>query len=38
MKAGLGEGNLPDFVKPMQAKLVDSVPPGDWLYEIKFDG
>src|ERR1700693_1726708 len=22
----------------MKAKLVDSIPPGDWLYEIKFDG
>lgn len=22
----------------MQAKLVDSIPPGDWIYEIKFDG
>jgi hypothetical protein len=21
---------LPDFVEPMQAKLVDSMPPGDW--------
>jgi bifunctional non-homologous end joining protein LigD len=29
---------LPDFIEPMQAKLVDSIPPGDWLYEIKFDG
>jgi hypothetical protein len=24
---------LPDFVKPMQAKLVDTIPPGDWIYE-----
>jgi bifunctional non-homologous end joining protein LigD len=22
----------------MQAKLVDSIRPGDWIYEIKFDG
>jgi len=22
----------------MKAKLVDSMPPGDWIYEIKFDG
>jgi bifunctional non-homologous end joining protein LigD len=22
----------------MKAKLVGSVPPGDWIYEIKFDG
>ena len=29
---------LPDFVEPMQAKLVDSIRPGDWIYEIKFDG
>jgi hypothetical protein len=29
---------LPDFVQPMQAKLVDSIKTGDWIYEIKFDG
>src|ERR1700730_12496388 len=29
---------LPDFVVPMQAKLVDSIRPGDWIYEVKFDG
>ena len=30
---------LPDFVEPMKAKLVDSMPSGgDWIYEIKFDG
>jgi bifunctional non-homologous end joining protein LigD len=29
---------LPDFVEPMQAKLVDFIRPGDWIYEIKFDG
>ena len=29
---------LPEFVEPMQAKLVDSMRPGDWIYEIKFDG
>src|SRR5208283_2545332 len=29
---------LPDFVEPMQAKVVDSMRPGDWIYEIKFDG
>jgi hypothetical protein len=28
---------LPDFVEPMQAKLVDSIRPGVWIYEIKFD-
>ena len=26
------------FVAPMQAILVDSIRPGDWIYEIKFDG
>jgi bifunctional non-homologous end joining protein LigD len=29
---------LPDFVEPMQAKLVTSAPAGDWIYEVKFDG
>jgi bifunctional non-homologous end joining protein LigD len=29
---------LPDFVEPMKAKLVDSMPSGEWIYEIKFDG
>ena len=29
---------LPDFVEPMQAKLVDSIRPGIWIYEVKFDG
>jgi bifunctional non-homologous end joining protein LigD len=30
---------LPDFVEPMKAKLVSSMPSGgDWIYEIKFDG
>src|ERR1700722_3734865 len=29
---------LPAFVEPMKAKLVVSIPAGDWLYEIKFDG
>jgi bifunctional non-homologous end joining protein LigD len=29
---------IPGFVAPMQAMLVDSIRPGDWLYEIKFDG
>ena len=28
----------PDFVEPMKAKLVDSLPSGNWIYEIKFDG
>jgi bifunctional non-homologous end joining protein LigD len=31
--------HLPDFVEPMKAKLVDSMPSGGgWIYEIKFDG
>jgi bifunctional non-homologous end joining protein LigD len=30
---------LPDFVEPMKAKLVGSMPSGGgWIYEIKFDG
>ena len=29
---------LPDFVEPMKTKLLDSMRPGDWIYEIKFDG
>ena len=29
---------LPEFVEPMNAKLVDSMRPGDWIYEVKFDG
>jgi bifunctional non-homologous end joining protein LigD len=29
---------IPSFVEPMKAKLVDSMPAGDWIYEIKFDG
>jgi bifunctional non-homologous end joining protein LigD len=29
---------LPDFVEPMQARLVASVPAGKWIYEVKFDG
>jgi ATP-dependent DNA ligase len=27
-----------DFVEPMKATLVDSMPTGSWIYEIKFDG
>jgi ATP-dependent DNA ligase len=34
----LSSAPLPDFVEPMKAQLVDSIRPGDWLYEIKFDG
>ncbi|WP_150305285.1 DNA ligase D [Pseudomonas saliphila] len=29
---------LPDTLKPELATLVDSVPEGDWRYELKFDG
>jgi bifunctional non-homologous end joining protein LigD len=29
---------LPKFEAPMQAKLAEAIPSGDWLYEIKFDG
>jgi ATP-dependent DNA ligase len=28
---------VPGFVAPMQAMLVDSIRPGKWIYEIKFD-
>jgi ATP-dependent DNA ligase len=29
---------VPAFLEPMKAKLVDSIPHGDWIYEINFDG
>jgi bifunctional non-homologous end joining protein LigD len=30
---------MPDFVEPMKAKLIESMPSGGaWIYEIKFDG
>jgi bifunctional non-homologous end joining protein LigD len=29
---------LPAFVEPMKAKLASFPPPGNWIYEIKFDG
>lgn len=29
---------VPEFVEPMKAKSANSVPAGDWLFEIKFDG
>jgi bifunctional non-homologous end joining protein LigD len=39
VKSRLAAGaRLPDFVQPMKAKLVDSMPSGDWIFEIKFDG
>jgi bifunctional non-homologous end joining protein LigD len=34
----LSSAPLPDFVEPMKAQLVASMPAGDWIYEIKFDG
>jgi bifunctional non-homologous end joining protein LigD len=39
VKARSAPPRLPDFVEPMKAKLVESMPSGgDWIYEIKFDG
>jgi bifunctional non-homologous end joining protein LigD len=38
VKSRSATSQLPTFVKPMKAKLVDSMPHGDWIYEIKFDG
>ena len=29
---------VPAFVEPMKALLVDGLPSGNWLYEVKFDG
>lgn len=29
---------FPDFIEPMKAQLVDRSPPGNWWYEVKFDG
>jgi len=29
---------VPVFREPMKAKLVNSLPAGDWIYEVKFDG
>ena len=34
----LSTAPVPDFVEPMKATLVDSIRPGNWIYEIKFDG
>ena len=31
-------GQKPKFIPPMQALLVEEAGPGDWVYEIKFDG
>lgn len=35
---GAKPAKLPESLKPQLATLVDSVPGGDWHYEIKFDG
>ena len=29
---------LPRFVPPMAAQIATSLPEGDWVYEVKFDG
>jgi bifunctional non-homologous end joining protein LigD len=29
---------LPEFDEPMKTELVDSMRPGDWIYEVKFEG
>jgi bifunctional non-homologous end joining protein LigD len=31
-------GRKPKFIEPMKALLVETPEPGEWLYEIKFDG
>ncbi|WP_339492872.1 DNA ligase D [Pseudomonas sp. EA_15y_Pfl2_R67] len=36
--SGVVAGPLPETLKPELATLVESVPDGEWLYEIKFDG
>jgi bifunctional non-homologous end joining protein LigD len=33
-----GPVEMPKFVEPMKAKPVSQAPPGDWLWELKFDG
>jgi ATP-dependent DNA ligase len=38
VKPNSASSRLPDFVEPMKVKLVDSIPTGNWIYEIKFDG
>lgn len=37
-RRGKPEAPAPAFIEPMQARLVDAPPPGDWHYEVKFDG
>lgn len=36
--AGARKSPLPEALKPQLATLVETVPDGDWRYEIKFDG
>lgn len=36
--SGAKQAPLPESLKPQLATLVESVPDGDWRYEIKFDG
>lgn len=36
--AGARKAPLPEALKPQLATLVETVPEGDWRYEIKFDG
>ncbi len=36
--SGAKPASLPDSIKPQLATLVESVPDGDWRYEVKFDG
>ena len=31
-------GAAPSFIEPMMARLVERLPTGKWLYELKFDG
>src|ERR1700722_9622920 len=37
-RRSLGPVEIPKFVEPMKAKPVSQAPPGNWLYELKFDG
>lgn len=36
--SGAKSAALPESIKPQLATLVESVPDGDWRYEVKFDG
>lgn len=38
LPAGALPARLPPTLEPQLASLVDAPPPGDWLYEIKYDG